>query len=603
MLPCFKTPSPFELAQDEVEQENEGYEIGRLSIGERWLGARGIIARIIKYLIIIVEFLFILNIVGIWDTWVATGRFFISANFLCVVLKMIFLLCLLIPYSYRVFNLLNIDYRKHMRLIKIISIPILVVLFVYAYTFQFVTRGFCHSIFNDTLPGVKYHIANFSSAFIRGWYDRTCPNTGKPWMVYATLPEDALTGVFINIHIHVDACGGRECRPNLSYRPEFNKNDSDSYIDDYTVIYPIKGEYKSPEYEYDKRNIYTAYLKDLKPNTTYTFFIEEDAWKDDKNKTIYSYKTFDVNNMVIIDGGDMSSTKIAETMNKNVVNKIDADLIMIGGDIAYDNNIDTWFHTWDHVNLNLPINKEDRVTNTTRVIPVIFASGNHDLGVNSYSGGQVYSTPHGPVFKHYYPQNTNDGRVPELEHRRSFFAHHIGEKLSILSLDTGYESPMEGDQTDWIDQQLTSSTSKIKIAQFHGPIITAWKQDSIFDQFVIENGKKFWLPLFDRHNMTIVFENHTHVFKRSKRVKNGKEDEKGTYYLGEGNWGVTKGSGVWENENKGKLFNAFYYIIDLTEKVSLENSVWVMHIDGSDKISANAYNTNGDVLDSLEITY
>ena len=68
MLPCFKTPSPFELAQDEVEQENEGYEIGRLSIGERWLGARGIIARIIKYLIIIVEFLFILNIVGIWDT-------------------------------------------------------------------------------------------------------------------------------------------------------------------------------------------------------------------------------------------------------------------------------------------------------------------------------------------------------------------------------------------------------------------------------------------------------------------------------------------------------------------------------------------------------
>lgn len=110
----------------------------------------------------------------------ATGRFFISANFLCVVLKMIFLLCLLIPYSYRVFNLLNIDYRKHMRLIKIISIPILVVLFVYTYTFQFVTRGFCHSIFNDTLPGVKYHIANFSSAFIRGWYDRTCPNTGKP---------------------------------------------------------------------------------------------------------------------------------------------------------------------------------------------------------------------------------------------------------------------------------------------------------------------------------------------------------------------------------------------------------------------------------------
>ena len=54
------------------------------------------------------------------------------------------------------------------------------------------------------------------------------------------------------------------------------------------------------------------------------------------------------------------------------------------------------------------------------------------------------------------------------------------------------------------------------MTQFHGPFYTAWTQDSYFDQIVISKGLEHWIPLFDKHNMTIVFKNHTHAFKRSK---------------------------------------------------------------------------------------
>lgn len=190
--------------------------------------------------------------------------------------------------------------------------------------------------------------------------------------------------------------------------------------------------------------------------------------------------------------------------------------------------------------LNLPILKNDTLTNSLRIIPVIFNAGNHDLGINSYSGATVLQNNQAPTFKHFYPQNTQNYDVPNLKYRNSYFAHNFGDKLTILSLDAGYESPMEGIQSEWIERVLSDSKASIKMAQYHGPIYTACKQDSPFDESVIEAGLRNWIPLFDRYNMTIVFENHTHAFKRSKRIKYGVVNERGTIYLGEGMWGVEK---------------------------------------------------------------
>lgn len=92
--------------------------------------------------------------------------------------------------------------------------------------------------------------------------------------------------------------------------------------------------------------------------------------------------------------------------------------------------------------------------------------------------------------------------------------------------------------------------------------------------------------------MTIVFENHTHAFKRSKRIKDGQPHENGTYYLGEGAWGVVKPSGVCKPDHA-----------EITEKVTLDQNVWVLRIDESNTIKAQAYNNEGYVFDQIDITY
>lgn len=287
-------------------------------------------------------------------------------------------------------------------------------------------------------------------------------------MVYATLPENATNSVFINFHINLDSCESQQCDPKFEYSQYTNQTSDQTW----NQVNVIKGEYESPLSEYSRRHIFTVLLDSLQLNTTYVFKITEKSWNNDQSK-LYSYKTFDTNNIVIINGGDVGNSELAIKMNTNVVNKIKADMIMIGGDIAYDNNMPECYQAWDYILLRLPHNYFDESSSTTRVIPLVFAAGNHDVGVMSYGEQKITYNAHEPVFKHYFPQNTNEGLVPKLKERSTYFYHEISDKLLILSLDVGYEATMEGEQKKMIDDVLSKSKAKIKMAQFHGPIYTA----------------------------------------------------------------------------------------------------------------------------------
>ena len=50
-------------------------------------------------------------------------------------------------------------------------------------------------------------------------------------------------------------------------------------------------------------------------------------------------------------------------------------------------------------------------------------------------------------------------------------------------------------------------------------------------------GRRDWLPIFDKHQLTTAFEHHDHVFKRTKLLRNNQIDPHGTLYLGDGCWG------------------------------------------------------------------
>ena len=107
-------------------------------------------------------------------------------------------------------------------------------------------------------------------------------------------------------------------------------------------------------------------------------------------------------------------------------------------------------------------------------------------------------------------------------------------------------------------------------------------------------GKKEWVPLFDKYNVTIVSENHTHAFKRSKKLRGGKEDPNGTIYIGEGNWGAQVPS---------LDYFCVPYNVNLTEKVSNATNVWLLEIDNTRTVKATAFGVNGDTIDKVDIEF
>lgn len=293
----------------------------------------------------------------------------------------------------------------------------------------------------------------------------------------------------------------------------------------------VQADYESPVTEYSQRGMYTALVKGMKADTIYSFRVTEPNWENSKAQ-IYTYHTFNPKDVTILNGGDVGNSVLAHEMIENSLKDARGDLVMIGGDIAYDQNDPKCFRAWDYLLRSLPISVEDPETSTIRIVPVSFSTGNHDLGATSYSDVELRENTHEPVFKHFFPQNSADGEVPMLKDKKVFFSQAIGDDILILNLDAAYAVDMKGEQTEWLEKVLSESKAKVKLAQYHGPLYSACRQDKWNDHQVESDGQENWVPLFDRYNMTIAFENHSHAFKRSKRLRAGQVDPTGTLYLG-----------------------------------------------------------------------
>lgn len=62
-----------------------------------------------------------------------------------------------------------------------------------------------------------------------------------------------------------------------------------------------------------------------------------------------------------------------------------------------------------------------------------------------------------------------------------------------------------------------------------------------------------WMPLFDKYRFMSVFENHEHALKKTFPITNNKYNEKGTYYMGNGKWGVSLSSTCHPNNSSGLI--------------------------------------------------
>ena len=84
-----------------------------------------------------------------------------------------------------------------------------------------------------------------------------------------------------------------------------------------------------------------------------------------------------------------------------LVSKMDPDVISIGGDISYDNNMIDCY--WTH---DLFLEQYEKATlSIGRLVPLILGVGNHDVGLNPRSHRKLsLKTGQGrPLIFSYYP--------------------------------------------------------------------------------------------------------------------------------------------------------------------------------------------------------
>lgn len=181
---------------------------------------------------------------------------------------------------------------------------------------------------------------------------------------------------------------------------------------------------------------------------------------------------------------------------------------MIGGDITYDNNMFTCYNTWDLLLQQVPHFRQEG--SFIRLIPLIMATGNHDVGMNSNNEFNLTFSPHEPVFFHFFPQSVTQSTATPFEARKSYFSHSFGESLMIVSLDTAYFTLIK-DQNAWLSSSL-SQNHKVKFAHYHQPAYPSCKKSSHNAELQIREN---WIPIFDNFGLNVAMENHVHSFKKT----------------------------------------------------------------------------------------
>jgi hypothetical protein len=113
--------------------------------------------------------------------------------------------------------------------------------------------------------------------------------------------------------------------------------------------------------------------------------------------------------------------------------------------------------------------------------------------------------------------------------------------------------PIEGAQTDWLDKTLRDVDDRAHIFPvYHVPAYPGYRDYLEHADKDTRGGylqRKHWIPLFDKHQIKLVFENDDHLYKRTKPLKANKiSPSNGTVYVGDGAWG--KGRSLPKNVDR-----------------------------------------------------
>ena len=219
-------------------------------------------------------------------------------------------------------------------------------------------------------------------------------------------------------------------------------------------------------------------------------------------------------------GGDVYHK--LEWMNRmtTLAARTDPAFIVFGGDLAYSNGgtneekITRWFDyfaSW----------KTNAIAPDGRLIPMLVTIGNHEVK-GSYRQPLAKAQSFYTLFSSPGPQG--------------YQCLDFGKYFSLLLLDSDHTHSIAGEQTEWLAKQLAARRKVPHVIPiYHTPAYPGYREDTGTQAKEV---RAHWCPLFDKHGVKLVFENHDHCFKRTIPLRADKGDPQGTVYLGDGAWGV-----------------------------------------------------------------
>ena len=298
-----------------------------------------------------------------------------------------------------------------------------------------------------------------------------------------------------------------------------------------------------PELE-DGRKVHWVELEKLSPGQAY-YFIAGDPQTGFTKERKFRTVTDGSEKLRFVTGGDMgTSADLAALLQQSA--KLSPAFGVVGGDIAYANDAMTNYARWDawldHWQTNM-------ITPAGYTIPMVLAIGNHEV-----RGGM---TPTNSRFYLKYFAQAGE---------RSYYARTFGKNIAMLLLDSGHLSKHDGEQAEWLDAQLMAHRNyPHRMAVYHVPLYPSHRA---YDGGGSVEGRRTWLPIFDKHQLTGAFENHDHTFKRTPLMRANQPDPQGTLYLGDGCWGM--GARTVDKELRPYLAKAasiqHFWCVDVTRR-------------------------------------
>lgn len=426
---------------------------------------------------------------------------------------------------------------------------------------NFFFQNTCITLFNETFGLPLDRFSTMSTKFTRYFQLSQVCAAGPPCHVFATVPEDASNAVFLNVHTSLSV---------------------DSLTIKYDTIenYQLNGnttsmEKNSSTHRYDQiegradRMIHTILLDNLKSNTLYKILIYYDG-KVQAEKQYLTPPGSQDGTITLAFGGDFAATKAGETVTQNLVEHRPNALFM-GGDIAYDNSLPGCYYAYDSMLFTF----ERFFDKLGHIIPMILAVGNHDIGLNHYSGRKLTIGNETSRYFTYFPQHYHldsdkSKSIPLITQRSSVFHHVMGNTL-IFTLDSGYLRELGSYQVEYLKTVAGYYPGFHKIVQYHVPLKSPCVPEDA--QFASE-GAKYWEPAFEELKIDAVFENHRHILKRTKKIggsQNATNSNQGIMYFGDGAWGVP--SSNCKTSNATGIMNT----------IEESNHVWVLNLNSTTK--------------------